>query len=273
MYEDIVHFPIVTGENVFNIQICGISYCDGTYKINRPDSPVWCIEYIRKGKGIVWVNSESFVARSGDIYILPANTNHFYYSDNAEPWEKIWFNISGKLVNSLMEVYSLKGIYHIENLNLNNIFEEFVETARNSDSFKNAQLQCSAIFMKIVQKMSEHVNTVNTAAVKTLATRLKRKIDMITDYSVTFDEIIAEFYCSKSHIIRSFKAEYKITPYQYLLSKKTIYAKELIQSTAMSMTEIAYRLGFNDCHYFSNFFKKTTGLTPVEYKKSLNNYL
>jgi YesN/AraC family two-component response regulator len=44
-------------------------------------------------------------------------------------------------------------------------------------------------------------------------------------------------------------------------------AKSLLQNTSLSAKEIAFRLGFSDEHYFSNFFKKRTGMRPVEYKK------
>jgi len=41
---------------------------------------------------------------------------------------------------------------------------------------------------------------------------------------------------------------------------------ELLRSTNLKSSEIAYKAGYNDPHYFSYLFKKTTGLTPKEYR-------
>ena len=43
-------------------------------------------------------------------------------------------------------------------------------------------------------------------------------------------------------------------------------AKRLLRSTGMSITEIAYAVGFSDSNYFSSVFKKHTGMTPGEYR-------
>lgn len=44
-------------------------------------------------------------------------------------------------------------------------------------------------------------------------------------------------------------------------------AKRLLFYTSLSIKEIAYALGFNDPFYFSNFFKKHTGKSPLDFKK------
>jgi AraC-like DNA-binding protein len=43
-------------------------------------------------------------------------------------------------------------------------------------------------------------------------------------------------------------------------------AKRLLRSTDMSITEVAYAVGFSDSNYFSSFFKKQTGKTPRQYR-------
>jgi len=53
-----------------------------------------------------------------------------------------------------------------------------------------------------------------------------------------------------------------------LISEKTLSAaKILIQDSQYTMKEIGYMLGFSYTSYFSIFFKKHTGLTPLDYRK------
>ena len=44
-------------------------------------------------------------------------------------------------------------------------------------------------------------------------------------------------------------------------------AKRLLINLNLSVSEIAYRLNFNDNSYFTKFFKKYAGLTPEEFRK------
>jgi AraC family transcriptional regulator, transcriptional activator of pobA len=46
-------------------------------------------------------------------------------------------------------------------------------------------------------------------------------------------------------------------------------AKRLFQYDKLSVKETAFALGFNDPFYFSNFFKKHTGVSPKEYVDKL----
>jgi two-component system response regulator YesN len=43
-------------------------------------------------------------------------------------------------------------------------------------------------------------------------------------------------------------------------------AKELLRTTALRSSDIAYQVGYNDPHYFSSVFKKNTGLSPIEFR-------
>ena len=53
-----------------------------------------------------------------------------------------------------------------------------------------------------------------------------------------------------------------------LIAEKTLStAKILIQNSRYTMKEIAYLLGFSYTSYFSIFFKKHTGLTPLDYRR------
>ncbi|HWD88343.1 MAG TPA: helix-turn-helix domain-containing protein [Mucilaginibacter sp.] len=57
---------------------------------------------------------------------------------------------------------------------------------------------------------------------------------------------------------------------QHIHSKLIDKAKELISTTALSVSEIAYRLGFEHANSFSKLFKNKTKLSPLEYRQSFN---
>jgi AraC-like DNA-binding protein len=57
---------------------------------------------------------------------------------------------------------------------------------------------------------------------------------------------------------------------QHIHNKLIDKAKELISTTALSISEIAYRLGFEHPNSFSKLFKNKTNLSPLEFRQSFN---
>lgn len=55
---------------------------------------------------------------------------------------------------------------------------------------------------------------------------------------------------------------------QYIQNKVIEYAKDILSSTALSVAEIAYQLGFEHPQSFSKLFKMKTNLTPLKYRQS-----
>ena len=269
MYENIIRFPNNADNAPFALQMCGVSYCDGTYKINRPHSKVCCMEYILAGQGQVQIGDTKFTASAGDIYILPLRENHTYFSDPADPWIKIWFNVSGELVDHLLACYNLDHTYHVTKLPIYPLFREFIDAAANASNVQSAQNTCAGIFLKILQHIYAHVHTPRCTS-ENLAQRLKKRINNLTDFTCNFDDLLSDLYCTKSHIIRAYKTEFGITPYNDLLNRKLAQAKLLLENSAMPIRSIADTLGFRDAHYFSNFFKKQMKISPAQYRKSRN---
>ena len=54
---------------------------------------------------------------------------------------------------------------------------------------------------------------------------------------------------------------------KYQLQQKLLKAKELLTSSSMNISEIAYSLKFENAGQFSTFFKKKEGVTPSEFRE------
>ena len=74
---------------------------------------------------------------------------------------------------------------------------------------------------------------------------------------------------SKSYFSPMFKAHTGMTFVEYLTNLRMDRAKELLILTDMKGYEVAERVGFTDAHYFSLTFRKQTGVSPTEYRDSV----
>lgn len=81
-------------------------------------------------------------------------------------------------------------------------------------------------------------------------------------------------------ISKKFSAYTHSTLEKYLILLKIERAKELIEQGSVSLSEIAFMLGYSSVQYLSNQFKKTTGLTisdfrenPAQYRKAIEDLI
>jgi two-component system, response regulator YesN len=71
---------------------------------------------------------------------------------------------------------------------------------------------------------------------------------------------------SASHFSSVFSQVTHQTFKEYLTEVRITKAKELLRTTSLKSADIAYKVGYNDPHYFSSAFKKNTGLSPIEFR-------
>lgn len=86
--------------------------------------------------------------------------------------------------------------------------------------------------------------------------------------TLTVEEIADYMGLSKSSLKRLCYEKTGGGVMQLFLSMKTEEAKRLLRDTDLNVGEIAERLSFSGVHYFSRFFKKQTGLSPLAYARS-----
>ena len=93
---------------------------------------------------------------------------------------------------------------------------------------------------------------------------------METHYTdkLTLEKIAHEINLSPSHFQRIFKQTMNISPNDYLQKIRLTKAKELLLITHDTITDIAYRCGFESNAYFSYVFKKQMYLSPSLYRKA-----
>jgi AraC-like DNA-binding protein len=68
---------------------------------------------------------------------------------------------------------------------------------------------------------------------------------------------------------RKFFDELQISPGKWLQQKRIDLAKTLLEETNLTISEICYRIGYDDPSSFSRLFSKATGMGPGEFRKQI----
>ena len=251
-------------KDLIRFHLCGTTFPDKSYMINRPLSKIYCIEYVENGCGTVKVGDETFFPAAGDSYFLHANKNQHYYSDKSTPWKKHFVNLSGQLVDRLVEGYGLSQTYHFEGLDVGEEIKEIIEIAKRGDICPSAPL--ISILNAILLKMYNHIKKSDEK--QGLGAQMKDFLNTQITSKFHIELLCKHISKSESQTIRLFKEFFGVTPYTYLLGKKISFAQKLLEDTNLSVKQIASELCFADEYYFSNIFKQKTGFAPSQYRKA-----
>ncbi|HLT79561.1 MAG TPA: helix-turn-helix domain-containing protein [Cyclobacteriaceae bacterium] len=94
------------------------------------------------------------------------------------------------------------------------------------------------------------------------------RLDLKTNWSALISEALHHEY---NYISSLFSSVEGVTLEHYIIRQKIEKAKELLFYEEHTLSEIADRLGYSSVAHLSGQFKKITGLTPTQLKKSLRD--
>lgn len=257
----------------FVIEIGGKSWCDGSYLINRKQAKIWVVEYVLAGRGTVRDTSDpnrEYYPEADDVYLLEAGKDHYYYADAEEPWEKIFVNFSGPVVEGLADAFCLSGRIHYPGMSvLKPEFLQIYEWMTNMELperyvLEQVELKIHKIFRILGQQGRDRQQ--DTGEMQ----KVRRYLDEHVRQIVTIQDLSELIYRSPDYVIKHFKREMGMTPYQYLLKRKMTIAERLLRDTVLPVKEVAEHLGYEDAHYFSGLFKKEKGASPKRFRENMH---
>jgi len=254
----------------------------------------WEVLYVDKGEIEVMADTTRHLLKQGMIIFHKPNEFHSFYA------------YKGKAPNVIVFTFDCKSpaMRHFENqvIVLNdeerNLLAQIVkegmasfhfpfryplsESRRDDAPFGSEQLIKLHIEMLLIRLMRRDFHTETSEPLSSTAREndnaevIKRVIAYMEerlDANVSLAEIGDALHISKTRLKDLFKKSTGSTIMEYFAGMKIKQAKQLIRDETYNMTEISGMLGFSSVHYFSKAFKKTTGMSPTEYARSVKGRL
>lgn len=88
------------------------------------------------------------------------------------------------------------------------------------------------------------------------------------DAEISVEVLAKKCNLSVRYFYKLFKQYYRASPKTYVLMQKIESAKTMLSYGSLKIYEIAENCGFSNVYHFSKIFKKTVGLSPIEYRKT-----
>ncbi len=247
--------------------------------------------YILDGKGKISIENTSYSLTKNTLLYICGDSKYSIETDSILNLYSLNFDLSqnhSELILPFMPLEFDKTSSHtpidnciIENSNFLNLFliltngTEFQSTV--SDIVKEYSTQklffreiCSSILKNLLIEL--HRTNANKSDNST--DTVKKIIDYIDSNfrkDVTNKELANIAGYHEYYLNRLFINSVGISMHKYILNLRINESKRLLLNTNMSISDIAFQVGFNSNTHFATYFKKETTMTPFEYRCNFKN--
>ena len=242
------------------------------------------IIYVKSGFLTVNISGENYIGKPGDAFVVSPGNLHFMGSQTGTvdyftflfPLKYIAFRSDDMLDDKLIEPLN-SGHLMISPEIKDTVKEQCEQLAGvyaaeidESESKITGQIKKKIILLQFIHELWKKGFIVenDTTGRNTVEKEMVSYIQQNYTGKILLREFGEQFHLSEKYISRYFKDHFHITLSQYVTYLRLEHAKQMLQETDISVTEVAMQSGYQNISYFIRSFKKTYGVSPLKYRKS-----
>jgi len=242
-------------------------HCFEKYYRRREASEVFAVELVLEGSMLFIQNDKKYRVMAGSVFLVHHGQNNEFTTGSEGHCHRLACSFSGHELNGLLNTTKLT---KHDVIKLNN-FELVEKTMRECfDELKEKRTgfrrRASILGYKLLLELEENLEQINTPDL------LLRAVDLMEHHlsqQLSLKKIAKALNSAPTSLNRVFQQHFKISPINYFINLKIEAAKSLLLDTNMQIQEVAQNTGYSSALYFSSEFKKRTGLSPREFRKTI----
>ena len=232
---------------------------------------IYCID----GKGTIQVQSQRFLIKANEFFIIPASEEHKYWSDASAPWSIYWLHFGGKhsfcfreYFAKIMQIEQSVRAKTDDRLRLFNEILTALESGFSSENVNYANMCLHSLLASFfyIETFRGVKGYHSSLPVDRAIIFMQENINMM----LTVRDLSAHVGLSESHFSKVFRNKTGSSPLDYFISLKMQEAIRLLTNQSLKIKEVAYRLGYHDPYYFTRIFTKQIGASPGSFLKTSN---
>lgn len=229
-------------------------------------------------------NSQVVLLKSGREYIC--NSNSVLLSLPGEPHyivrsfagvKRTLINFRWEYVENLKEFCGIdvddvfqNSAVQFSNENMKQLTDIF--TAMNNEYKSDSKSQRLRLLLALLlDKLSYPDSIIEPRVGMSLGRMILEYIQTNYFEAITIKTLCDIFMTNRNKICSSIRTETGMTFSEALNTTRMEHAREMLSDTRLSVGDISEKIGYSSLRYFSDVFRKYEGLSPSEYRKSLNN--
>ncbi len=241
---------------------------------------------VTQGQAVQCLEGVDLPIAAGDIFLLQGHQKHFFHSRQDLELINIMYNPKElnlpenelRRMPGYCAMFVLEPHYRNEHKFNSRLHVEQIALAYLNKISSDMELECEqkvagyeiALRSKLLEIIT-YLSRSYTQGSSIESQALIRVGNVIGAMENSYDkdwklkELASIANMSKSNLLTVFRKATHQSPIEYLIHLRIQRAMEMMRSTDMTITEIAFCVGFNDSNYFSRQFRKITGITARQY--------
>lgn len=271
--ERVLHTPSAFAKSsLFYMQEAGTLKSLKSHKCKRENLNSFLFIIVLSGKGILTVKDKTYALNTSDCVLIDCKQPYSHQSSEDDPWELMWVHFNGIHARSYYDLFVEQVPNFVFQTDTPTHFISTIHKIMEAHNENNTltELIISKLITDILtlcftesKKMSEY----NDNNISLKLSSIRSFIDENYQDKISLDQLAEQFYISKFHLSREFKAQYGVTIGNYILLQRINLAKKLLRFTDKSIETIASECGISDTSYFNKVFKKSENITASRYRK------
>jgi AraC family transcriptional regulator of arabinose operon len=247
-------------------------------RVNRPfGEGVWLMEYTVTGKATVYdPTGKELTFSRGDLFCYQSHTpQHYQLKKGEASWHHYWVDF----VPPDHWLPWLNWTEHFPGFRSRSITDPKLRKRiewllqQGLEANKTQYSHRYVLTMNIVEQIllwaeMESPRNSHTAMDARIRSILKQ-IDSMLAAPIQLKDLAEKAGLSVSRFGHLFQQTIGISPMRYLEQRRLERATELLRSTNEPVAQIARRVGYEDPLYFSKVVHRTTGLSPIQYRRDI----
>lgn len=228
--------------------------------------------YVLKGQGYFLVEGNEFPVKEDDMIIINPNVTHTERGTEDNPLEYIVLGIDGLAFkdghkNRIYD-YSLHN-FHSYKKEISFYLNELLQEVQNKPyQFEYiCQNLLEILIINLVRETEKKLSVTPSKKITKECRSIEQYLDEHFQEDITLQTLSELTYLNKYYLVHAFKDYKGVSPINYLIQRRVLEAKHLLETTNHSIAKIADLVGFSSQSYFSQIFKKETNVTPNAYRK------
>ena len=232
--------------------------------------------YIAEGSAEITIDGKQYLAESGALIVISRLEMHSI-TVKSNTYKRYALRINPEYTpnHNIGYLYSVfvnrpAGFSHVIYANeklesiISNIVNEYNNCEMLSEEMQSLLLEELLISLYRSSPNSFAANDRKTEIVDDICKKIKNNLNA----KFTLSELANSTHLNEYYLSHIFKSVTGYSIMGYLMSLRIATAKRLLTKTEMSISEIIEYCGFSDGSNFSRTFRKTTGVSPSEFRKN-----
>ena len=248
----------------------GLEACEPLHAYGPATRNHYLIHFVASGCGTLHCGGHVYEVSAGQGFLILPDEETFYQASEKTPWHYAWVGYRGRRAESLTKTAGLDAFHRVFTCSDPDAAWHTLETMRrDARTLRLSQLAAVGSLYRFLSLIAPDKDPYEPVLLsRQYCSKALWFLEGRFDRDVSIQETADFVGVSRSHLYRIMMEECGCPPKEMLLKIRMQHAEKLLCETALTLEEIAPRIGLRTGAQFGAAFRSVYGMTPGQYRRT-----